>query len=174
MSMTRLFDAGKEERQAEDARRHRAEVKERVKQAEILARELEAEDKATEKLRETLSQQQAVHPVRYSEYRKRGSKWMIEHARAGDDYVYQLFPLKPPAIAWQDVALLVIAALDVIFPEDVHKVIKPPSQEFKVQYYTITIKDVCKLPGWEGACVDRALPALAEVNGWQAVSQAGE
>ena len=116
---------------------------------------------------------QAVQPIRYRAYRARGSKWNIEHALVGEDYVYQLFPLRPMRIDWKSVIAQFIAAMDAIFPRSVEIKYTPPSERFELKYFTIRVEGVARLPGWENAVEGRALPALSAVDAWP-LAAAGE
>ena len=164
--MGRLFDAGKEEREAEESRRTRTDVRRRAEEAERIINETLELDEATKALGEKLSVTQAVKPIHYVGYRAPGSKWNIEHAQVGADYVYQLFPLRPTLISWKDVIAQFIRAMDVIFPRSISIRYVPPSERFQLKYYTIRVESVADLPGWEGATVDRALKGLSMVDAW--------
>jgi hypothetical protein len=162
----RLFDSGAETRKADAAREARAEVRRRAREAEEAIREIEELDEASAKLGETLAAAQAVQPIVYATFRRPGTRWSIEHARVGDDYVYQLFPLKPEVLDWQDVVAQMITAMDVIFPRSVKIRYVPPNQAFKVKFYTIRVTGVVGQPGWEKACRERALNGLSAVDAW--------
>jgi len=164
--MGRLFDSSRLVSQGESQRAARARVRERAAEADELLRELEEDDEASRALGDRLAKAQVVAPIVYAEYRKPGGRWLIEHACVGDDYVYQLFPVKPPKIVWQDVLVLAIAAMDVIFPSTVDIQYTPPSEQFQVQFYTIRAKGVVGRPGWKDACIERALPSLASIEAW--------
>lgn len=163
--MTRLFDSQEENRQADRTRRARDESRRRASEAEEALRELKETDEASAKLRETLSQTQSVTPIRYEEYRPRGSRWMIEHSRVGDDYVFQMHPLRPPVLALERVLKLAITSMDVIFPRSLKIQYTPPSQQYQMKFYTIKVNGLAGLPGWRGA-VDRALRSLSALNAW--------
>ena len=122
-------------------------------------------DEASQKLRSTLSQAQSVAPVRYEEYRPRGSRWLIEHSRVGDDYIFQLHPLKPPTISWQDILSLAITAMDVIFPRSLKIQYVPPSQRYQLKFFTVKVNKVAGLPGWDAA-IERALKSLSSIDAW--------
>jgi hypothetical protein len=165
--MTRLFDAGAEMKEASLARASREAVKQRADEVtRLLEEELQLDD-ASKKLGENLAATAtSVQPIHYHQFRGRGSKWMIEHARAGDDYMYQLFPLKPPAIAWADIITMFIAVMDAIFPRSVHIHYVPPNDNFQIKFYTIKLENIAVLPGWETPCKERALHGLANVDAW--------
>ena len=171
--MTRLFDAAQAKRDAAEARRARDEVRRRAEEAEEAIKENLELDEASQKLGEKLAGAQAVQPIRYRAYRARGSKWNIEHALVGEDYVYQLFPLRPMRIDWKSVIAQFIAAMDAIFPRSVEIKYTPPSQQFELKYFTIRVEGVARLPGWENAVEGRALPALSAVDAWP-LAAAGE
>jgi hypothetical protein len=162
-----LFDSTKVV-QAEAAQRdERSRIRRRAQEVDEALQELGELDASSEALKKQLASAQAVQAVVYAEYRRPGKRWMIEHARAGADYIYQLFPLKPPTVAWQDVVVMAIAAMDVIFPTSINITYTPPSEEYQVKFYTIKAQKVVGLPGWEDACIARALVALTEIDAWQ-------
>lgn len=160
-----MFDSAEDTRQAGDAKRARETVRRRAEEADIALKEVEDLDEASQKLGAKLSQAQSVQPIQYKSYRKPGSKWQIEHAQVGEDYVYQLFSLKPPKIHWKDVVTQLIAAMDVIFPRSIDIKYAPPSGQVGVKFYTIRVEKVVGAPGWEAAR-DRALNGLSAVNAW--------
>jgi hypothetical protein len=164
--MTRLFDAAQAKRDATEARRAREEVRRRAEEAEGAIKENLELDEASQKLGEKLAGARAVQPITYKAYRPSGSKWSIEHALVGEDYVFQLFPLRPPRLDWKTVCLLFANAMDAIFPRSVEIYYTPPSQRFELKYYTIRLEGVARLPGWKSAVEDRALRALAAVDAW--------
>jgi hypothetical protein len=127
------------------------------------ALEAAALDDNARKLGELLGASCAVKPVQYT--RERHGRWLIEHGRAGDDYVFQLHPLKAPTRPWQDVVTGFIAAMDAIFPRSVQIHYRRPDEQWQVKFFTITAKDVCRLPGWEPA-VKKAIDALTGVDAW--------
>ena len=164
--MPRLFDAGKKKKAAETAFDQRAEIRKRAEYAEALAAEIEETDEASGKLREKLSQAQSVQTIHYEEYRRPGSKWMLEHGRDGDDYIIQAFPLKAPAVEWPDVAVRMVEALDEIMPSEIVKEFRPPNSEYQIKFFTLRFVDICTTPGWKNACQVRALEALSYVDAW--------
>ncbi len=168
--MNRLFDAGNEAKQATEAKQTRDDIKRRAEEAEAALKEAGFLDEKADGLGKLFSGQplQGVQAVRYSTFRKPGSKWMIEHAQDGTDYVFQVFPLKQIPVAWQDVVGLMIATMDVIFPRSLKITYAPPREDFQVKFYTIRICDVAKVPGWETACRERALNGLAAIDAWPA------
>lgn len=163
--MGRLFDSAEDTRQAEDAKRSRNDVRRRAEEADIALAELGELDEASKKLGDKLSQAQSVQPIKYKSFRKKGSRWQIEHAQVGEDYVYQLFQLKPSKMHWKDIVTLFISAMDVIFPRSIDIKYAPPSNQYGVKFYTIRVEKVVGSPGWEAAR-DRALNGLVAVNAW--------
>lgn len=164
--MGRLFDAGKEEREAADQRTRNETVRARAAAVEAALREREELDEASKKIGAQLAEAQAVQPIVYTTFRKPGSKWLIEHARVGDDYVYQLFPLKPPKLHWKDAITQMIGAMDVIFPRTLKITYTPPNESYQVKFYTIRVEKVAGVPGWEAAVGERTLNALAGIDAW--------
>lgn len=165
--MSRLFDAGSRERKISDERRSRDEVRRRAEEVDRVLQEAQLVDAAADKMAEKLrAQQTSVQSVVYAPYREPGSKWTIEHARAGEDYIFQLFPLKPPRIEWNEVIVAMIATMDSIFPRSVKIVYRPPREDYKIQFFTVTVEKVVGLPGWERACKERALRGLSQINAW--------
>lgn len=167
--MGRLFDSGADRRASETARKSKDEVRKRALEVERILEEEKLVDAAGDELGQKLAagrSMQAVQPIRYESFRQAGTKWMLEHAQDGEDYVIQMFPLKPPLIPWQDVVTMLIAAMDVIFPRSVQIKYVPPNETYEVKFYTIRILKVVGLPGWEKACKDRALNGLAAVEAW--------
>ncbi len=118
-------------------------------------------DESTRRLGALLGEAQAVAPVRYT--RERHGPWLVEHGRAGNDYIFQLHPRKPPSRPWQDIVTAFIAAMDSIFPRTVPTRYCRPDEQWQVKFFTIQLETVCQLPGWEQACA-RAAKALAEVR----------
>jgi len=149
----------------EEARASREEAKKRAQEADDAIKELEETDAASVKLRETLAAAQAVAPIVYKEYRRPGSKWMIEHSQVGQDYIFQVHTLKPPKIEVQGVLGLMISAMDVIFPRSLDIRYVPPSPRYKLQFYTIRVEKVVGLPGWSTA-IERALASLSVMDAW--------
>jgi hypothetical protein len=166
--MGRLFDSGSEEKAAVEAREKRDGVRRRAEEIEkLLQDELEL-DKAGAELGQKLAQTKAmgVQAVQYKAYRQTGSKWMIEHAVVGDDYIYQAFPLRPIQADWRDTIVLLLAAMDAVFPRSMQIKYTPPNEVYKIKCFTIRVEKVVGKPGWEEACGDRALKALAGVQAW--------
>jgi hypothetical protein len=169
--MGRLFDSKAEGDKAEAARLHRAGVKQRADEVDRILSEEGMLDAAATKLGSMLTSSapqavQSVEAIHYTSFRRPGSKWVIEHAKVGPDYVFQLFPLKAPGIPWQDIITILIAAMDVIFPRSVKITYIPPNDAYQVKYFTIKVEGVVGLPGWEVACKERALLGLAAVDAW--------
>lgn len=164
--MARLFDAGSVERTKRAAKENQDEVRSRVAEAERQLAEIEETDAKSIKLRDMLQASTTIQTVRYESYRPPGSKWMIEHGRDGENYVYQMFPLKPPKMSWQDTVAGLIAAMDVIFPRSVELTYIPPNPQYQITFFTVRVDNVTKIPGWESACKERALRSLVAVNAW--------
>lgn len=162
--MSRLFDANAKATQEAQTRRSREEVQQRYAAAEQMLAEAGLLDAADKRLQVQLSQ--SVSPIVYESFRIPGQKWKLEHARAGDDYVFQLFPLKPTKLPWQDVIVVMIATMDSIFPKTLQITYRPPKEEYQIKFYTITVAGVVGQPGWERACRERALHGLAAINAW--------
>ena len=117
------------------------------------------------KLGELLGASTAVKTVEYP--RERRGRWLIEHGRAGDDYLFQLHPLKVLALAWQDVITGFIARMDGIFPRSVPIYYRRPDEQWEIKFFTIKVENVCRLLGWETAA-KKAIDALAAVEAWAA------
>lgn len=164
--MTRLFDAASALSAKEKAKREREEVRQRAEEADRALAEIEELDEQSIKLKEALAKAASVTPIVYEQFRKPGSKWLIEHARVGDDYVYQVFPLKPPLHDWADVFTMMAAALHPIYPDTVKLHFWPPSENAVRPFYTIRAEKVALLPGWEEPVRNRALQSLAAVPAW--------
>lgn len=152
--MTRLFNASPAK---PDAKKLAAEA-DRVLKEEL------ALDAASDVLGAKLSQQFGIQPIRYTGYRMPGSKWMIEHAQVGDDYVYQMFPLRPIQADWRNVIVLLISAMDAIFPQSTQIQYTPPNERYQLKCFTIRVQKVVGQPGWEDACQGRALRSLAGIT----------
>ena len=163
--MSRLFDSQKEHAERREASQVRAETRRRAEEADEVIREMAESDEASLRLKTALAEARTVAPVRYEEYRRPGSKWMIEHSRVGEDYLFQLHPLKPPALDLKDTLALAIAVMDVIFPRSLRIQYVPPSQQYKLKFYTIKVNQLCGLPGWAQA-VERALISLSAMDVW--------
>jgi hypothetical protein len=115
-------------------------------------------DDNARRLGEVLGAATAVTAVHYR--CERHGRWMVEHGRAGDDYVFQLHPLKMITRPWQDVITSCIAAMDSIFPRSVQIHYRRPDEQWQVKFFTIRVAGVCRLPGWEAAMA-KAITALA-------------
>ncbi len=165
--MGRLFDASKNDAEADAIRQQRVEVEKRAAEVDAVFAEHEELDEQSQKIKGQLAKVQVVQPIIYEEYRRPGSKWMIEHSCDGEDYIYQLFPLRPVKLSTPDVLQLLIIAMDVIFPRSIRIDYAPPNELYKVEMYTIKVRKVTKLPGWEDACRSKALQGLAAVEVWQ-------
>ena len=164
--MGRLFDSSKIESDANQARAARRAVEERAAEVDAVLADHQELDEQSQKIRNQLAAAQAVSPIVYEEYRQPGSKWMIEHATDGSDYIFQLFPIRPPKLEKRAVLELLIIAMDQIFPQSVRIDYVPPNDLYKAVMYTIKVRDVTKLPGWEEACRTKALRGLVAVDAW--------
>lgn len=177
--MARLFDSTVENKKAESSRRSRDESRQRAEEVDRILKEEGLLNDSESKLGNILGAGaasaaaggQTVEAIRYEHYRKPGSRWAIEHAKVGSDYVFQLFPLKPPAVPWQDVMLVLIAIMDVIYPRSVKLDYIPPNDTYQVKFYTIKVNNVVGLPGWEVACKERALHGLSAADVWSRSSE---
>jgi hypothetical protein len=166
--MTRLFDSEKERKEREEVIRGRQDVRARAEAAEAAINEqlqLDANSDHIDGVK--MGQAHGIAPIVYQNFRKPGSKWKIEHTPDGKDYIYQLFPLRKTTLTWQSVMPLLIYAMDVIFPRSVHIRYVPPREDYEVKFYTIKVENVVGKPGWEKACLERALDSLASVDAWQ-------
>ena len=166
--MGRLFDSSKNSADAEQVRGAQRAVEERAAEVDEMFAEHEELDEKSKAIKDQLAAAQRVAPIIYEEFRWPGSKWMIEHAQVGDDYAYQLFPLRPPKIGTASVLQLLIIAMDVVFPRSIRIDYAPPNELYKVEMYTIKVRDVVKQPGWEEACREKALNGLSAVDAWPA------
>lgn len=142
-----------------------AESAARIRETEREAVALAELDDNARKLGELLGASRSVRPVEYA--RERRGRWLVEYGRAGDDYVFQLHPLKVMTRPWQDVITGFIAAMDAIFPRTVQIQYRRPDEEWQVKFFTVRVDKVCALPGWEHA-VRKAIDGLAAVEAWAA------
>ena len=163
-----LFDS---RRKSEEASKKKA-LEHQQKELERTLSELKETDEASAKLGKMLGGSAAIQPVHYSKSRKQGGKWQLEHAEVGDDFIIQCFALKPTKMGWRDVLAHMIMALDFIFPRSVDVTYRPPSAEamgdespLATRFFTIRIKGVVSLPGWERA-KERTLDGLLGVEAW--------
>ena len=166
--MTRLFDSASVAKKAAAAKEKKEGVRRRAEEVDkMLQEELEL-DKASSDLGEKLSQKQTigVQAIRYKDYRQPGSKWMIEHSQVGDDYVYQMFPLRPIQADWRDTTILLISAMDGVFPRSTQIKYSPPNERYQIKCFTLRAEKIVGKPGWEDACEKRALKALSSVPAW--------
>lgn len=154
--------------QAEAELEQRQRVEKRAAEIEAVLAEHEEFDEKSQDIKNQLAAAQRVQPIVYESYRPPGAKWLIEHARVGEDYVYQLFPLRPPKLSKPDILQLLIIAMDIIFPRSLRIDYAPPNDLYKVEMYTIRVREVAKLPGWEEACREKALRRLSAVDAWVA------
>jgi len=165
--MTRLFDSEKERKEQEGIKRARSNVRARAEAADAAIHEQLELDRQSDHIEGVkMGQAQSVSAIYYKSYRKIGTKWKIEHAVDGPDYIYQLFPLKPTKFPWQDVIPLFIGAMDAIFPRSVDIRYVPPREDYQIKFYTVKVENVVGKPGWEKACLERALESLASVEAW--------
>lgn len=125
--------------------------------------EAAALDENARKLGELLGASRAVKAVEYA--RERHGRWLVEHGRAGDDYVFQLHALKAATRPWQDTITGFIAAMDSVFPRTVQIHYRRPDEQWQVKFFTIRVDDLCRLPGWETA-TKKAVDALSAVTAW--------
>jgi len=164
-----MFDSGSVARKADEAKENKESVRRRAAEIDqLLHDELEL-DKASRDLGERLSgsaEAMGITAIHYKEFRQSGSRWMIEHTKDGDDYIYQMFPLRPIQADWRDTIILFIAAMDAVFPRSVEIRYVPPSEKYQITYFTIKVIRVTVQPGWEDACEKRALKALSGVPAW--------
>lgn len=115
---------------------------------------------------EKLKQTMTVQTIAYKSYRAAGKRWMIEHGRLGDDYMLQLIPLKPTVTAPNNILLLLITAMDTIYPKSVQIYYSKPKPSMQISFWTIRIADVAEMPGFERA-IGRTLSGLCDVDAWQ-------
>lgn len=161
----KLYDSRQAEEAARAAAQGRQEARQRAQEAERLAEGV-ATDAAAQALEQKLGRAISVSSVKYEKARRPGSKWLIEHGRDGDDYVFQVFPLRPPAADPAQVLLGLIVAMDQVFPRTVELKYHQPNPKFEVRFYTIRAVGVTKMPGWERACRERATELLLGVDAW--------
>jgi hypothetical protein len=159
--MSRLFDAGSQA--SSDASRQ--DMRRRAKEAEAAQLEVKELDAAGAELQSRLKDARSVAPIVYKSFRSPGGKWNVEHAVDGQDYVYQVIPLKPTRLVTPDILTLMIQSMDAIFPRTVQISYRPPSDQFSIKYFTVRVAKVVGLPGWKAA-VERALHELAVVPAW--------
>ena len=164
--MGRLFDSEEEKKAAIATRESREAARKRADIVDEALKELQETDEASNNLSATLARQ-AVRAIVYKEYREPGGKWMIEHSEDGDDYIFQIHPLRPPKLAWADIIPMMIETMDVIFPRTIKIIYVPPSQKYQLQFYTLKIEKLVGIPGWSGA-VERSLAGLSAVDVWNA------
>lgn len=166
--MARLFDSDAAAKKTAAAKEKQEGVRRRAEEIEQMLQEELALDKASSALGEKLSQKQTmgVTAIHYKDFRLPGSKWMIEHSQVGDDYIYQMFPLRPIQADWRDTTILLIAAMDGIFPRSTQIKYTPPNERYQIKCFTLRVEKVVGKPGWEDACEKRALVALSGVPAW--------
>lgn len=162
----RLFDGNAAATVSAKATQNRVDVRRRAEEVDDLLSSYEENDEKSKAMASMLGQVESVVAISYKTYREVGSKWVIEHAVDGDDYVYQVFPIKEPALDWQGVFKGLVAALDVIFPKSLRIDYSPPNEQFNIRSWTIRLNGVTKLPGWQKACTEQALKNLSWVEAW--------
>jgi hypothetical protein len=166
--MTRLFDSDAEAKKLQATRTSQAEARRRGEEVEEALRDYEETDAQSKALSASLSKARAgVVPVHYQEHRLPGCKWMIEHSPIGEDYILQCHPIRPPVLVWQDIITMMIAAMDVIFPDSIRIEYVRPNDGYQLKFYTITVRKIAGLPGWKEA-IERALAGLSAVDAWPA------
>ena len=154
--MGRLFDGSK--KRIESAKLD-AKAKAALEAAKL--------DETSNRLSRILGPQQQVSAVIYQSERR--GKWRIEHARVDEDYIFQVFPLKPIPYSWPSIMTAFIQVLDQVFPRTVQIYYKPPSELFKepeFQFYTIRFKNLFTTPGWERG-IAKAMDALFGLDVWR-------
>lgn len=117
------------------------------------------EGEISKRMAKALGSEKGIQPIRYQSSRAPGSLWGIEHARAGDDYLLQLIPIRPLQVGVPDVIGSLIVAMDAIFPRTQRIYYAPPNDKYKITFYTIKLADLARSPGWERA-ITRTLTAL--------------
>jgi hypothetical protein len=159
--MTRLFDASGSSRKDPENETKAEDLMRAVTEAANL-------EAATGALNARLGKAPSVRGIKYTAVRQPGSRWGIEHAEDGEDFIFQCFPLRDIVRPWSDIIPLMIAALDSIFPRNYQISYIPPSDkmEITIKFYTIKIKGIVGQPGWERAVKERALNALFAINAW--------
>ena len=169
--MTRLFDSDAEAKKYAAAREAQQEARRRGDAVEEALKDFEETDAQSKAISASLNKARAgVVPIFYQEHREPGSGWMIEHSPSGEDYIFQIHPLRPLKMVWQDIILQMIAAVDVIYPESVRKEYSKPNETYQMKFYTVKLCKVVGLPGWKGA-VERTLAGLSAVDAWQSSKQ---
>lgn len=164
--MTRMFDAGQKELDEAAVRARRDEIRRRADEADTAMREAGILDAAASKVNAAFEQtNETVQTIKYEAYRKIGGRISIEHAVAGMDYMFQVFPLRPPTLGEADVLLAMITAMDGIFPRSIQIRYTPPADILPQKFYTVRVQGVAGKPGWQEA-VGRALLALSELELW--------
>jgi hypothetical protein len=167
--MSRLFDAGTTEAKrptgAQAGARDRGVVAR--ERAELADKAMRAQGITTaDEFTALAGGAASVQPIHYESFRRPGFRWTIEHAQVGPDYVFQVFPIRPTVAQWPDVVVAMIAVMDGIFPRTLHIDYKHPDPTFKVTFYTIRVRGVVGMPGWEIACRERALNGLVGIDAW--------
>lgn len=165
--MSRLFDSGAEARKTLEAQEKKDGVRRRAEEVDRMLKEELELDQASSQLGQKLSTQTiGVQAIRYKDYRLPGSKWLIEHAQVGNDYVYQMFPLRPIQADWRGTMALLIVAMDGVFPRSLQIKYARPNERYQIKCFTVRVEKVVGMPGWDDACEERALKALASVQAW--------
>lgn len=161
----RLFDAAEESRRSTKERRDREETKAAAAKAEAALREYEEMDEASRRLGAVLADAKAVAPIIYQEYRPRGSRWLIEHSASGENYIFQVHPLKQPTHQTPDILTAMIAVMDGIYPRSIDLRYTPPNPNYQVKFFTIRAEGLVGKPGWTRA-VERSLEELSRLDVW--------
>lgn len=164
--MTRLFDGNREAKAAAAERDEKDAVRRRVEEAEEILKSYEETDAASKKMAEAMGAASTVTSIVYKTYRAPGSKWVIEHAEDGEDYVYQLFPLREPAHDWTAVVPMIAIAVSVVFPDTFRVEHTPPNDQYGIKFYTVKIRGVVNTPGWKRACTEQAPRAFSSIEAW--------
>ena len=169
--MARLFDEKRRQQAERTVRTTREEALKRAAEVDALLAEYEEDDAISKGLSEQLAESREKMPggsikaIIYREHRKSGSKWMIEHSVDGPDYIFQVHPIRPVTIGWQDIMLMMIAAVDKVVPRTMQCRYIRPSEQYKLQFYTIKVEKLAGVPGWTKA-VERILEGLSDVEAW--------
>ena len=158
--MSRLFDTKRS-----DEPSSASGVRERAEAFDKAFADDEELDEESRRLSERLKDASAVSPIRYERHRKPGTRWLIEHARVANDYVFQLHPLRPIQVPSSDVIAALIATMDQVYPRSIQIFYRPPNDQLGVNFYTVTAQGAAGVPGWEEAS-RRALDALSDINVW--------
>ena len=169
--MARLFDETRRRQAEMTVRTTREEARQRAAEVEALLAEYEENDASSKGLSEQLAASRAkmtggsIKAIFYKEYREPGSKWMIEHSENGPDYIFQVHPIKPVKLNWQDIITMMVFAMDRVFPRNMQCRYIRPSEQYQLKFYTIKIEKLVGFTGWSKA-VERALAGLSGIDAW--------